>query len=366
MAPVGGSVQFGSFDDMVPIKVDLPTGYAAAYTGGVMEMNAGEWRKAVEGVAPHLNAEGLCKAVLILDFAIKNLQRKSMLGETSMKGVASRTSEPGSVFQNAAMCAMLQVQIQEKEQQLLRELYELPFRYGINMVDPAALGFGMLPCYSDPSVCQMPAEVPWAAADPATIMPTMPEHNAKVAEQTTLNANASKASSRRRMPQTLSTSLRLLENEDADCLLIVRRIGKLGFKATRSLKNHFKEYGPVVKVLLAHSTARQYCDQQFQVKRRPSNLGFIQMGTAEATRKVLEAGPSQEIEGVQVCVQRFERHEDAADDDDEDHVAELEATDASSCRKHGRSMSGHMSDVSTAGSTSPMTRQCSGESALSD
>merc|ERR1719399_371531 len=120
------------------------------------------------------------------------------------------------------------------------------------------------------------------------------------------------------MPQTLSTSLRILEAEDPDCLLIVRRISKLGFKATRSLKKHFSAYGPVVKVLLAHSTARQYCDQQFLVKRRPSNLGFIQMGTAEAVKLVLAEGLSQEICGVSVVVQRFERHDEEEEIEDED------------------------------------------------
>merc|ERR1719331_3508810 len=128
---------------------------------------------------------------------------------------------------------------------------------------------------------------------------------------------------RRRAPQTLSTSLRILEAEDPDSLLIVRRISKLGFKATQLLKKHFSAYGSVVKVLLAHSTARQYCDQQFQVKRRPSNLGFIQMGTAEATHKILAEGLSQEICGVSVIVQRFERHDEDELEDDDDSVGDL-------------------------------------------
>merc|ERR1719262_1634856 len=122
----------------------------------------------------------------------------------------------------------------------------------------------------------------------------------------TTTSGAALAQGRQRPPQTLLASLRSLEVEDPECILIVRRISKLGFKATQSLKKHFSAYGPVVKVLLAHSTARQYCDQQFHVKRRPSNLGFVQMGSAEATKLILALGADQVIEGVAVCVQRFE------------------------------------------------------------
>ncbi|CAE7464458.1 mkkA [Symbiodinium sp. CCMP2592] len=44
--------------------------------------------------------------------------------------------------------------------------------------------------------------------------------------------------------QTLSTSLQLLSKEDPDKLIIVRRINKLGFKASRKLKQYFGECKP--------------------------------------------------------------------------------------------------------------------------
>ena len=80
-----------------------------------------------------------------------------------------------------------------------------------------------------------------------------------------------------RQVQTLSSSLQLLSNVNPDCLFIVRRINKLGFKAARTLKKHFSTHGNVLRVLVAHSTVRQHGDPQCQARRRPSSLGFVQM-----------------------------------------------------------------------------------------
>merc|ERR1719174_3454554 len=93
--------------------------------------------------------------------------------------------------------------------------------------------------------------------------------------------------------QTLSTSLQTLSHEDPDCLFIVRRINKLGFKASRTLKQHYAAHGVVVRVLVAHSTVRQHGDPQCHVRRRPSSLGFVQMASTEAVRKILELGDEQ-------------------------------------------------------------------------
>mmetsp|Transcript_42509 Transcript_42509/g.92610 ORF Transcript_42509/g.92610 Transcript_42509/m.92610 type:complete len:312 (+) Transcript_42509:74-1009(+) len=106
---------------------------------------------------------------------------------------------------------------------------------------------------------------------------------------------------------TLSSSLQMLANEDPECLFIVRRIHKLGFKSAAKLKRHFSAIGPVVRVLLAHSTVRQYGDPHCSARRRPSSLGFVQMARAESVRQVLALGPAIEICGSTILVQRFER-----------------------------------------------------------
>lgn len=114
-----------------------------------------------------------------------------------------------------------------------------------------------------------------------------------------------------RPPQkhTLSTSLRLLADEDPYCVFIVRRISKLGFKASQILKQHFSAQGQVVRVLVAHSTVRQQSDECASgqaTRRRPSSLGFVQMQSPEAARRVLANGSEQEIKGVAIHIQKFE------------------------------------------------------------
>lgn len=121
-----------------------------------------------------------------------------------------------------------------------------------------------------------------------------------------------------RPPQTLSSSLQLLSGEDPDCLFIVRRINKLGFKASRTLKQYFSAKGQVVRVLVAHSTVRQQGDPSCQARRRPSSLGFVQMQSPEAVRRVLADGLEQEVKGAVIRVQKFEHHRVGEDDHEED------------------------------------------------
>jgi len=109
--------------------------------------------------------------------------------------------------------------------------------------------------------------------------------------------------------QTLSTSLQLLSKEDPDKLIIVRRINKLGFKASRKLKQYFGEFGHVVRVLIAHSTCRDVKDDEGKVRQRPSSLGFVQMASTQAVRQALSLGTEQEVEGAAILVQKFERQQ---------------------------------------------------------
>jgi hypothetical protein len=247
---------------------------------------------------PFPNADGLQRARAIVDCAVANLQQAQALEQLSLQTGGFASSDQN--FQQATMCAMMEMQFHEQQRIMMQELawsgQAIPA-----MLPPPLPGV-------PPAMQMMPntASVAHGAVSPGKS--PKPSQPAKAAGG---DAN----SSRRRAPQTLSTSLRLLEDENADCVLIVRRISKLGFKATRSLKQHFASYGQVVKVLLAHSTARQYNDQQFHIKRRPSNLGFVQMATNEAAQAILAQGSSHEIEGVSVSVQRFERHGDLGDEE---------------------------------------------------
>jgi len=351
--PSCAGAQFEEFDSTMPLKVNIASLETKPYTGSIganmqesrapFQLTASQWTTAVNAMSPFLSTKGLQRALTLLNMAMANLQRMQALDEMPVQTAGSIQVGGQSNLQCAAVCAMMQVQIQDQQRLLYEELQQLPYREGVLKSNGQILPTAGAPAPMRLDIAAMTPGAPpvgKAAAPLSVTQAAAPENN-------------SFPPGRRRAPQTLSTSLRILEAEDPDSLLIVRRISKLGFKATQLLKKHFSAYGSVVKVLLAHSTARQYCDQQFHVKRRPSNLGFIQMGTAEAAKLVLAAGTKQEIEGITICVQKFERHEDCgeAEDEQNDEVEETfagkdlrDATISKNQRPRG------MSDLSTCAS----------------
>jgi hypothetical protein len=337
----------GSIDDMLPLKVSLPSDYtqvagmdkdstrdswmehqAYSQCNYMASLSTAEWSNAVNAVAPFLNAQGLKQALHILDCAIANIQRSKAVSEAAGYGNENAFGDAtGYAFHRAAITAQLQAHMEEQQQMLMQELHDLPLHFGLLNPKMAVMPPVLPSTHPQMNFAAASMQMPWISSDmSAAMLPIMPDVCGPTVPDTCEASaeNAGKSSSRRRAPQTLSSSLRLLENENPDCLIIVRRIGKLGFKAARSLKKHYSAYGHVTKVLLAHSTARQYCDSQFTVKRRPSNLGFIQMATADGAQKVLAAGAVQDIEGVSVSVQRFERH-DADECDEEGEEVDFEA-----------------------------------------
>merc|ERR1719335_142857 len=74
---------------------------------------------------------------------------------------------------------------------------------------------------------------------------------------------------------TLRTHLSTLQNEDPMCVLIVRRINRLGFESDEALKEYFVKLGGVRHVLVAHSRVK------------PAGIGFVVMASQEETIKVL-------------------------------------------------------------------------------
>jgi len=125
---------------------------------------------------------------------------------------------------------------------------------------------------------------------------------------------------------SLTWSLQTLSTEDPDCLFVVRRINKLGFQASRKLKLHFTQYGHVVRILVAHSRAREHSDDQYG-RRRPSSLGFVQMRTDDSVKRVLLAGEEHQVEDVVIRVQRFQRQAvaDTENEEQEDSAENAKA-----------------------------------------
>jgi len=106
--------------------------------------------------------------------------------------------------------------------------------------------------------------------------------------------------------------LHMVARVDPACLLIVRRINKLGFKAPQKLKQHFSTYGVVIRVLVAHSAVKQHSDPASRACRRPGSLGFVHMALPSAIAEILKRGETQDIAGAVIRVQGFERHDYAA------------------------------------------------------
>lgn len=156
-------------------------------------------------------------------------------------------------------------------------------------------------------------QAPTLAAAALTDAPT-----AQKVEEEDLQDNAAAAAKEPTAVQSggsLRVDLEILRTHDPRCCLIVRRIKKLGLESSERLRDHFGGYGEVAQVLVAHSFERPSAHRK-NGRVRPAALGFIIMGTPEATAAVLEAGETHDIFGTAVNVSRFEPF---ADDADLDH-----------------------------------------------
>lgn len=108
---------------------------------------------------------------------------------------------------------------------------------------------------------------------------------------------------------SLREDLNCLREYDSDRCLIVRRIKRLGLASADLLRAHFQRFGIVSEVLVAHSFERKSpkcrCD-----RIRPAALGFIVMETADGARAAISAGPTLEVDKVQISIKKFEAFED--------------------------------------------------------
>lgn len=375
-------------NNMMPLKVGVPD---LSPPPGVEllphchdSVDSGEWVNVVASIVPYLTQEGALRALSILDRAIANAQQAKLLQSTLEK---MPCVVPGSGLHVAA--EQMRMQFEMNQQSLLDELRHVGSDFGMQIaMGQITTGFPFEACMSaggqaatapvNPTIVESPADIINASGScsPSNKRPGMPKRgaadssgagsdhphkvlsnaasgvdNTRNVRTTTVDCEApiTPAASRKSRPthdkrradpqesQTLSSSLQLLSVEDPDCLLIVRRINKLGFKAGKILKKHFSHYGPVVRVLVAHSTMRQHGEPQAPTRRRPSSLGFVQMSASEAVQQILARGNEQEVDGSFIRVQRFERKDvaepgDAAAADDGDEYGDAyEAVDSEGC-----------------------------------
>jgi len=319
----------------------------------VETINSEAWFSVITELVPKLNYEGVQQALSILDRAIDTAHQAKVSGA----GVEAQWQK-----QHQLLCELHQLQLASQLQASLCTpllaappgLHEVPKT--ASKLPPAALG--LKPSASAPGQNNARSEAKASAEktrqqrnntqkQPRQRLQPQPQPQIEQPAQDKLPPRKDV-----RQTQTLSTSLQLLSNEDPDCLFIVRRINKLGFKAARTLKKHFQQFGAVVRVLVAHSTVRQHGDTPCHARRRPSSLGFVQLSTAEAVAQVLTLGDEQDVEGSLIRVQRFERKliEEQGEDDGDQAESTINSADINSMDWHR-----HMSSQSYASTSASST-----------
>mmetsp|Transcript_1735 Transcript_1735/g.4442 ORF Transcript_1735/g.4442 Transcript_1735/m.4442 type:complete len:238 (-) Transcript_1735:48-761(-) len=113
----------------------------------------------------------------------------------------------------------------------------------------------------------------------------------------------------------IATSLRELQDEDPNCVLVVRRIGKLGFSSLDYVKEHFLRFGPVLKVLGSNQHERDPTDKA-SVRLRPSGIAFVLMQNASDAAKAFAQGEDQLIHNHWAQVRRFEQRQPTTESQD--------------------------------------------------
>jgi hypothetical protein len=94
-----------------------------------------------------------------------------------------------------------------------------------------------------------------------------------------------------------------LNNEDPECVFIVRRIHKFGMASRMVLQQHFSQYGEVTQVYVAESKVK--CISLPPITR-PGNLGFVVMKSADSVKDILAVGAEQAVGRHQIRVQKFQ------------------------------------------------------------
>mmetsp|Transcript_29751 Transcript_29751/g.68505 ORF Transcript_29751/g.68505 Transcript_29751/m.68505 type:complete len:198 (-) Transcript_29751:214-807(-) len=94
-----------------------------------------------------------------------------------------------------------------------------------------------------------------------------------------------------------------LEEEEENCIVVVRSVAKLGMQSLEQLHLHLGQFGGVVKVLGSRNHERE----PGQGSLRPSGMAFALMADAAGASAVLAYGNEHTVQGGVVKIERFER-----------------------------------------------------------
>jgi len=82
---------------------------------------------------------------------------------------------------------------------------------------------------------------------------------------------------------------------------------KARLRGFKEVEGALKNYGPVVRVWISHTGQHGELHSSQVRRRRPCNLGFVHMETHAAVLRVLAEGEEQQVDGILIQVQRFQR-----------------------------------------------------------
>mmetsp|Transcript_3084 Transcript_3084/g.9547 ORF Transcript_3084/g.9547 Transcript_3084/m.9547 type:complete len:353 (-) Transcript_3084:65-1123(-) len=149
------------------------------------------------------------------------------------------------------------------------------------------------------------AEAPGRAGRPASPETAPPESNGTCQAEDVTDSPVSRRSRKgRHCKIQIATHLRRLDDCNPRCVVMVRKINRLGFDASSILQRHFDRYGVVEEVLLSSASERPE-GTPASVRVRPSGLGFVLMGCPEAAAAALAAGAEQALGEAVIRVQSF-------------------------------------------------------------
>merc|ERR1719191_2198508 len=115
---------------------------------------------------------------------------------------------------------------------------------------------------------------------------------------------------------SLRQDLELLRQRKPECVIIVRKIKKLGFESPQLLDEHFSQHGEVKELLVAHSHVKPTAKRP-NGRVRPAALGFVVMADKEGAQNAFKGGAEQMICGQAVELASFESFDCHYADEDE-------------------------------------------------
>jgi hypothetical protein len=106
---------------------------------------------------------------------------------------------------------------------------------------------------------------------------------------------------------SLRSNLQKMAEVDAKRIIMVKKIGKLGFGSAQFLKTYFRQFGGVTDVFVSHTFHRRgVCPENPYERPRPGSMGFIVMDKVEDVTVVFQKGLEHVVYGTTVSLSAYE------------------------------------------------------------